>query len=121
MDGDMRNLSEQKKNEMYRMQSRAMPPMPSFVRPVSENRSRNNTPAQEENRTTEADSEPIFKDNAGLPKPKKSSLFPDFLKLLDTKGLGLDSDRILILLLAALLSGEGSDEILLFALAYIML
>ena len=45
----------------------------------------------------------------------------DIFKFLDLKNFELDSDRMLILLMIVLLSGEDSDNILLFALAYIML
>lgn len=45
----------------------------------------------------------------------------DIFKFLDFKNFELNSDRMLILLMLVLLSGEDSDNILLFALAYIML
>lgn len=45
----------------------------------------------------------------------------DIFKFLDLKNFELNSDRMLILLMIVLLSGEDSDNILLFALAYIML
>lgn len=57
-------------------------------------------------------------------KPKKGIgglLSGDILKLLNVENLELGSDRMLILLMILLLSGENSDNILLFALAYIML
>ena len=57
-------------------------------------------------------------------KPKKGIgglLSGDILKLLNVENLELGSDRMMILLMILLLSGENSDNILLFALAYIML
>lgn len=48
-------------------------------------------------------------------------LSKDIFKLLNVENLELGSDRMLLLLMILLLSGENSDNILLFALAYIML
>lgn len=99
-------------DEMYRMRERAVPPMPSFVQ-------------RPNNRQTEhppVNSEPHHKETAVTNGQGKKGIFTkDILKFLDFKNLDLDSDRMLILLLILLLSGENSDEILLFALAYIML
>lgn len=55
-------------------------------------------------------------------EPKKGGLFgSDILKFLNFDNFKMDSDRILLLLMILILSGENSDEILIFALAYLML
>ena len=50
-----------------------------------------------------------------------SSHTPRFLELLNVKKMLADPDDRLVLLLIALLSGEGADPMLLFALMYIII
>ena len=108
-------MSERAKAELYNMQSRAMPPAPSFVRP------RGSFPNRTENEAQRSES-PSPEQNISPEPPKKKGLFGlDILKILDKEGFELDSDRILIIALILLLSGDGGDEILIFALAYLML
>lgn len=135
MDGSdfdrMRRQSEQAKNEMFDMRSRAMPPMPPFVKTPNHsadgvnrgggNRSAPTPPPstfgevrQNENRHDTAPEREAEHKKRGL-------LSGDLFKMLNLQNFELDSDRMLLLLLAALLSGENQDEILIFALAYIML
>ena len=83
--------------------------MPPFVKAGAAN-----------NPTPPPPSGPIF-----APEPPKKGigglLQKDIFKFLNLESLELNSDRMLILLMIVLLSGEDSDNILLFALAYIML
>ena len=92
--------------EMREMNSRnSMPPVPPFVK------MRNDNADAGENASS-----------YGTAKTEKPKLFSkDILKFLDMKNFELDSDRILLLLMMTMLSGNSGDEILLFALAYIML
>ena len=59
-------------------------------------------------------------------KPSFESTFPSqknssILNLLNFKGLKLDNDRLIIIAICLLLSGEEIDELLMLALIYIML
>lgn len=75
---------------------------PSFVKPVH------------------SDEEPkkrLEREVAAIP-PKKAG---GILSILDFKKLDLDSDRIMLLFLLILMSGEESDELMTLALLYIML
>lgn len=96
--------SEYAAKKMFEMQQSAMPPTPPFV--------------NARNPDIKPPKEPA-------PPPKstwKGGIFgKDILKFLDFKNFDLDSDRMLLLLMILILSGEGSDNMLLFALAYIML
>ncbi len=89
--------------ELYEMHTRSqMPPVPPFVRT--------------------ADSTEPPKPPPEEPPRKGGTLFGrDLLKLIDLKNFEMDSDRMLLLMMILLLSGEQSDEILLLALAYLML
>lgn len=53
-------------------------------------------------------------------KPQKQGGF-DLLRLFNFNNISLDSDRVLIIAVLLLLMSESSDELLLFALIYIML
>lgn len=97
--------------KMFNMRDRAMPPVPPFIKTSNNQKSFNE---ERKESVKEESPPPRNRENKGL-------LSKDFLKFLDLKNLNLDSDRMLILLMIVLLSGENSDEILLFALAYIML
>lgn len=106
---DFNRQKKEAEERMFKMHNRAMPPVPPFVR----------TPGRETN--NQNDETPKEEQIREVPPKKKGLLGGDILKFLDLKNLNLDSDRMLILLMIVLLSGESSDEILLFALAYIML
>ncbi len=51
--------------------------------------------------------------------PKNNGI--DLLRLINFKNLELNSDRIIIIAIALMLSSEKADELLLLALLYIML
>lgn len=99
--------------ELYEMWKRSTPQqVPTFVR----------MPESREEKS-EA-SPPVATPPPEETKEKKGIgglLGKDIFKFLDLKNFELDSDRMLLLLMIVLLSGEDSDNILLFALAYIML
>ncbi len=116
-DEKIKNMSEKAKAELYNMQSRAMPPAPSFVRP----RGGGSFSGRSENEPQKNEAIPP-EPTAPPEAPKKNGLLGlDILKIIDAKGFELDSDRILLIALILLLSGDGGDEILIFALAYLML
>lgn len=58
------------------------------------------------------------KPQQSMPPKKKGR---DLLEMFNFKNLELDSDRIIIIALALLLSAEEADELLIMALIYIML
>ncbi len=111
---EMKAKRTKAEEELFKMWEKStMPHVPPFVRmPSGETgepeSQRGETPAETHGDTT----------------PKKGIgglLGKDIFKFLDLKNFELNSDRMLILLMLVLLSGEDSDNILLFALAYIML
>ena len=108
-DFNLERMKQSAKDELFRMQGRSnFPHVPPFVKMPTEN----STP-----KTEPKESGPIVAES-----PKKSGLLgSDILKFLDFKNFKMDSDRMLLLLMVLILSGENSDEILMFALAYIML
>ncbi len=108
---DLENKKRTAADELFRMRGRSsMPHVPPFVRMQSED-----TPKVTEKTEEAVKSEPkVVQEKRGL-------FGSDILKLLDFKNFKMDSDRILLLLMVLILSGENSDEILMFALAYIML
>ncbi len=117
---EMKFRQEMAEKELMGMWEKStMPKMPPFVRAPNGG----SFPSGEPSKGPQPDpppSPPIF---AAEP-PKKGLggiLSRDIFKFLDLKNFELNSDRMLILLMIVLLSGEDSDNILLFALAYIML
>lgn len=109
---NLESMKQNAKEELFKMRGRSqMPHVPPFVRmPAGQG---NNPPPKEEPQ----ESGPV-----AYEPPKKSGLIgSDILKFLDFKNFKMDSDRMLLLLMVLILSGENSDEILMFALAYIML
>ncbi len=112
---DFERMQRQATERMREMQRRArppvnpphtMPPTPSFVQIP------NHHAAQEPERdSTTVPHEPARGSRTGF----------DLFRLLNFKNLELDSDRVLILGLALLLSSEETDELLMLALLYIML
>lgn len=101
--------SEYAAKKLFEMQQNSMPPTPPFVRTQNDF-----NPVQQEPKESSAPPAPKEKKKGGL-------LSKDILKFLDLKNFDLDSDRMLLLLMILILSGEGGDDALLFALAYIML
>ena len=74
---------------------------------LNSNETKNQKPGQKNKQA------PIVKTEAS----KKSSI----LNLLNFKGLKMDNDRLIILAVCLLLTGEEADELLILALMYIML
>ncbi len=107
---NLENRMQSAKEELFKMHNRTnMPHVPPFVKMPTEQGDKPPIAEQE--------SGPVFAE-----PPKKSGLLgSDILKFLDFKNFKMDSDRMLLLLMVLILSGENSDEILMFALAYIML
>lgn len=114
----MQRDAEQRIREMQRRADRAvsgndMPAVP-FVRAGSKNVQppKNNT-AQASDESKEAQSP------KSLQKPTNKGL--NFLKMLDFKSIKFDKDVMLVIVMILLLSSEETDEMLIFALIYIML
>mgnify|MGYP003398540334 CR=1 FL=1 len=106
---NLESMNQSAKDELFRMHNRSMPHVPPFVKMPA-----GNNPSPKE--------EPEERGPVVAESPKKSGLLgADILKFLDFKNFKMDSDRMLLLLMVLILSGENSDEILMFALAYIML
>lgn len=108
---DLENKKQSAADELFRIRERSsMPHVPPFVRMQNEGG----------NSQSEKKVEPMTS-GPKVVEEKRGLLGGDILKLLDFKNFKMDSDRILLLLMVLILSGENSDEILMFALAYIML
>lgn len=110
--GDMNSKRSRAEEELFEMWKRSTPQqVPSFVK----------MPEGAEKKQPAPPPQPP----AYCEKEEKKGLggifAKDIFKFLDLKNFELNSDRMLILLMIVLLSGEDSDNILLFALAYIML
>ena len=108
---DLENKKRTAADELFRMHERSSTPhVPPFVRMQGDSGAKRSERAEQT-----APTEPkVVEEKRGL-------FGSDILKLLDFKNFKMDSDRILLLLMVLILSGENSDEILMFALAYIML
>ena len=121
MENERENIEKMKidaEAELRNMQRRAtIPPMPPFVKVHSQNSG--NLTSGETQKSEEPKS--ITPPAVNLNDSKKGIFGKDLLKFLDLENFELDSDRMLLLLMIFLLSRENNDEILLFALAYIML
>lgn len=111
---DFERMQRQATERMREMQRRArppvnpphtMPPTPSFVQIPNQHTS------EEPQRDTTVHHGPVHRSRTGF----------DLFRLINFKNLELDSDRVLILGLALLLSSEETDELLMLALLYIML
>ena len=108
---DLENKKRNAADELFRMHERSSGPhVPPFVRMQGDS-------APKGAKRTE----PIVTTEPKVVEEKRGLFGSDILKLLDFKNFKMDSDRILLLLMVLILSGENSDEILMFALAYIML
>lgn len=115
---EMKFRQQQAEEEMLKMWEKStLPPFPPFVKSNPPQKQVGETPQKRE---SQPDGPAYF------PKEEKKKglgglLGKDIFKFLNLDGFELNSDRMLILLMIVLLSGEDSDNILLFALAYIML
>lgn len=93
--------------------------MPPFLSPAK------NTPPNTANnqniKATAGETMPKQSDAQHTNKNKNHSKGLNLLNLLNFKGMQMDNDRLIILALCLLLSGEEADELLLLALMYIML
>ncbi len=104
------NLQREAEARMREMQRRSeemvgrIPPTPDFVK-LRETQNSQKTP---ENKTVQKMSAP--------PTVSRQNI----LQMLNFKNINMDSDRVLILALL-LLMGDSCDELLLFALLYLML
>jgi hypothetical protein len=115
----MQRDAEQRIREMQRRADKAvlggdMPPVPNFVKTGQNSRQPQSKPMPPKN------------DEVQNTKPQKSvnpsgNRGLNFLKLLNFKGLKFDKDVSLIVVLILLLSSDETDEMLIFALIYIML
>lgn len=108
--------------------SKGSPPMPDFVRPLSGQTGqtgRDRSPEQHARPQPEPSHRPQPEPNGRTEEPHqpppKQGRGASLLQMLNLKGIDIDSDRSLILMMLALLSGEGGDELLMLALLYIML
>ena len=115
---ELKFRQQQAEDEMLKMWEKStLPPFPPFVK---------SNPPQKKEATAPRESEPqprgpLFYAEKPQKKGLGGLLGKDIFKFLNLDGFELNSDRMLILLMIVLLSGEDSDNILLFALAYIML
>ncbi len=113
---EMKSKRTRAEEELYKMWEKStLPHVPPFVK----------MPNGTETKQNPLEAEPVLQETPP-PKPREKRgigglLGKDIFKFLDLKNFELNSDRMLILLMLVLLSGEDSDNILLFALAYIML
>lgn len=82
------------------------------------NRQRNAQPQKSRTQQSPQPAQPEAPPQQSQPPKKKGR---DLLEMFNFKNLELDSDRIIIIALALLLSAEEADELLIMALIYIML
>lgn len=117
--------AEQQLNKMYygnstkSNQSESLK-MPPFLSPVK-HEVKKNTFNKQNNVTDQSHTAPIQSTASHMSKSSKPSKGLNLLNLLNFKGMQMDNDRLIILALCLLLSGEEADELLLLALMYIML
>lgn len=116
-----KKLAEEQINKMYygsnpRYQKTNTPSAPSFTQSASP---KNNTTTKNEalHKTAQKGSSAKPKDDTSYARQGGNSI----LNLLNFKNLKLDNDRLIIIAICLLLSGEEVDELLMLALIYIML
>jgi hypothetical protein len=114
----MQRDAEQRIREMQRRADKAvsgsdMPPVPNFIKIGQTERQRHPEPEHQKR------AEPQRVEH--LPQKQNSNKGFNFLKMLNFKGLKFDKDIALIVVMLLLLSSEETDEMLIFALIYIML
>ncbi len=112
----MQRDAEQRIREMQRRADMAvsggdMPPVPNFIK-VGQTERQQHSKSEPQKRVEPQRNEHL---------PQKQNKGFDFLKMLNFKGLKFDKDIALIVVLLLLLSSEETDEMLIFALIYIML
>ena len=113
---DLKSKRTKAEEELFKMWEKStLPHVPPFVKMPAE--AETQSQPQEAAAKTRENPPPAPQEKRGL----GGLLGKDIFKFLDLKNFELNSDRMLILLMLVLLSGEDSDNILLFALAYIML
>lgn len=114
----MQRDAEQRIREMQRRADRAvsggdMPPVPNFIKVGQTERQTHYKPEPQKKVEPQ-------RDEHLSQKPSVNKGF-NFLKMLNFKGLKFDKDVALIVVLILLLSSDETDEMLIFALIYIML
>lgn len=106
-------------DEYYRMQESAEQRVRNMNRRAQSYTAHHGQPPQQ-SRGTEAP--PPERERQEPPKPKPpEKRGAQLLKMLNLKGIDLDTDRALIIGMMLLLLSESDDEYLIFALLYIML
>ncbi len=118
---DVKSRQTKAERELFEMWKKSTAPsIPPYMRGTSMPQ---NNLKEEEVKCENPKEEETEKVQDDMPKtPIRGGLLgKDILKLLNLDSLQMNSDRMLLLLMIVLLSGEDSDNILLFALAYIML
>ncbi len=104
--------AEKKLSEMYYSSGQKDPKkglkVPSFITPIQSEKVKEKEPRN----ITEQ-----------KPKPKRSNTFraENILNILNWDNLKMDNDRMLILAIILLLSGDSGDELLMISLLYILL
>lgn len=119
----MQRDAEQRLREMQRRADRAvsgsdMPPIPNFVRVDGR---RNQQSQRNEVPAPKTHEQPKYEQIDKNTKTAVSNKGLNFLKMLNFKGLKFDKDIMLIIVMILLLSSDESDELLIYALIYIML
>lgn len=116
-----KKLAEEQINKMYygsnpRYQKTNTTSAPSFTQSASP---KNNTTTKSEalHKTAQKGSSAKPKDDTSYARQSGNNI----LNLLNFKNLKLDNDRLIIIAICLLLSGEEVDELLMLALIYIML
>ncbi len=112
-DPDMSRMQQDAVNRVREMQRRAKKSVESAKEKGNENKS-----AKQEGfiRKDSADNKDLQKNQ----NPLKNNGF-DILRMFNFSRLEADSDRTLILLILILLAGDGCDELLIFALIYLLI
>lgn len=94
--------------------------MPSFLEPPKPNP--NNSKTQNSNvKKPDLSKKENSAKKENAPPQNQSSKKNNILNLLNFKGIKMDNDRLIILAICLLLTGEEADELLILALIYIML
>ena len=118
-----KKLAEEQLNNMYygsnRKNANEKIPMPSFLSPPKE--IKRNDVEKKKNLSNNNHLKAGHQNKENSPPKQKNGLGNNILNLLNFKGLKMDNDRLIILAVCLLLSGETTDELLMLALIYIML
>ena len=103
----MKNEAAQRVMEMYKGSGGKMPPYPDFI----------SLPKNEKNNESEEKIEIKQEKNNAIYRPNNTS----FLRYLNFGELTKNKDGLLLIGLILLLSSDGADEMLILALAYVLL